>query len=523
MTIAGKNGGLILKSGALATNCACCAGINYCIRILSSGWSGWFNQDFNTRLASIDPINGDGYGNGLSVSPQLTRPYTVVWFSVFSTTRFSLTIGTTAITATLEPHYSSFPQDKIVMESNEVEAFLNGSVVTISSVTSNTLDLTRWGVDRYGQSAFETIGTFQVRRTSLSLCNCSCSVNVFQGNEPIAYPDTYSLNFTNTAYIPAGPRSDGTTAPLLPFGRGSQKYSAFLPEWPCPDEYLQRLLQPIVMRKVAGATAVWASDPIHIQPCARVRYQFDYCGIFSPRLRVFGINDSGQVASGAGAQVYADDVLCVWNAEEYTENPSSYQGAISQKTYAFGNFATVAPGGEHQPEQQIQCGVPGETLNDMLSLPEGCLGFECPPEEVAVTITGELIPNGTYIVPLTYRACSQASTLRVIYFEEFNVGGGYSLRVRLQRGGTVSGFGFFGADDCPCGSRSLYLSLDLVQSSGAAFPSASTNAPRVPSAEPCRPICLEQGTTVPYNNVGLQYNDGYNPSQFFSVSVVAEF
>jgi len=494
MTIASKSGGLILKDNKLATNCGCCQPSQYCIRILSSGWSGWFNQDFSTLLGTVDPINGDGYGNGLSVSPQLTRPYTVVWFTFSSTARFSLTIGTATITATLHPHYASFPQDRIVMESNEVDAFLNGSIVTISNVVSQTLDPTRWGVDRYGQSAFETIGVFQVRRTALSLCNCSCSVNVFQNNSPIVYPETYTLNFTNTAYIPAGPRSDGTTIPSLPFGRSSQKYASFLPSWPCPDPYLQRLGQPIVMRKVQGSTQ-WKSDPIHKEPCATVVYQFDYCLGLSPRLMVLAVSDAGQV-SQFGTTVYADAALCSWNAEQHTNNPSSYQDTVSQQTYLFANFATVTPGGQYQPEQYIACN-PGGTI----SLAEGCFGLDCPPTEIAVTLTGSGVPNGTYILPRLSAGCSQSMTNRSVYGGTFTFDAQH-LVITIKHGGNVGGFQFVGTDDCPCGTRRVWWRIDGSY--------GSVNADRLfASNNSCYPICMEEGTVLTASNQFLQASSGF--------------
>jgi hypothetical protein len=68
MTIASKSGGLIIKEGALATNCACCETVNPCVDdrsdvtgvVVEISASDYLTQ--RTRVWDSSPINGDELG-----------------------------------------------------------------------------------------------------------------------------------------------------------------------------------------------------------------------------------------------------------------------------------------------------------------------------------------------------------------------------------------------------------------------------------------------------------------------------
>jgi hypothetical protein len=543
MPLGTKGNSLIVKDGKLAENCGCCA---YCVVFKSEGWSGYINNE-DTGTIYGNPINGDGWGDGLATSGGLQRPYVIaVWPN--RRIKLSFTIGLSAIQAKIEASSSgngiTFDGGEVTLETANVEQFLNGDIVEISSVVSNTISLSK---DEYDKDAFSQIGKFYIRKAQLSECGCSCEPNYFAPSQPITTPNTYTLQFTKSDARPNGPRWPKPATPYYGgFGQYAiGKYAGFMPpndvrEYFTPfdvrggcDSYLERILQPIVLRKVQGTNHTYLSDPINIKPCAQVRYRFDACpGLIlsgfdyhiAPALSAYSVQSAGWTQHPS-ARIYADAPLCVWNSQQYRQTPAGYQSAKDLHVYAFGDFATVTPGGTYQPEPQLLC---GGAQADLLSLAEGCFGNKCPPSEIQVTIEGgsEQWTSGTYSIPRSSAFClSSAGTfLPDNYFAGFR--GTYSQTFNLQRQLTISifrqasgGFQWSVSDRCGCDGRTVGLFVSWQGFGGGFDGSASTNATRIPDVNECVPICADAGTESVFNNVTLQTRS-INGSGFTSIGKV---
>lgn len=492
----------------------CCS---KCIVFKSEGWAGWIvDEDMGFRFGNGAIINGEGFS-----ASEDTKPFTLTWSANTPFHTLAILFSATVIRATLTFGYSG---PSIVLESSDVEGFDAGSEVTLSTVVSNTTSST---LDLYGKKMVDTVGSIIVRRGGVAACDCNCQANYFKPSSADIQPETYTLQFTNVAARPDGPRSPALGNPQVGSGaKAFGKYAPFVPPnsveciqnffgflQPAKtlsgcDGYLSRIQSPIILRRVLGGSyRNYQSDPILIRPCLEVRYVFYACDP-SPQLMVA----LGQSGSAIG-YIFADKPPCIWNRQQYENDPDAYEQAINSNVYTFGNFATVSPGGTYQPETRTMCTPPGflSAPNHVYSLAEGCNGAKCPPSEVVVTIgSGVAIPAGAYSVPLTSLdcgnggadACNYFAGNRAFYYGSFVIDGvSFTFRVYRQgAGGSFPNSGWIAPDDCGCESRVLSLYITYTSGNG----SGDSNAARFPTGNRCFPICSDGSTEAVFENYGVQ-------------------
>lgn len=494
----------------------CCS---KCIVFKSEGWAGWIvDENMGFYFVSGAIINGEGFS-----ASEDAKPFTLTWYAATPGHTLAILFSAAVIRATLTFGYYG---ESIVLESSDVEGFDAGSEVTLSTVVSNT---TSSAVDLYGKKMVDTVGRIIVRRGGVAACDCNCQANYFKPSSADIQPETYTLQFTNVAARPEGPRSPALGDPQ--YGSGAKAFGKYAPFVPpnsvecienfggflqpaktlsgC-DSYLSRIQSPIILRRVIGGSyRLYASDPILIRPCLEVKYVFYACDP-SPRL-VVGLTSGSELAT-----IFSDKPPCIWNRQQYESDPDAYEQAINSNVYTFGNFATVSPGGTYQPETRTVCTPPdGTAANYSYSLAEGCNGQKCPPAEVVVTIgSNNAIPAGAYSVPLTLlscsgggaSACSYFAGLRATYQGSFTVSGVTSTFTiyRHGTGGSFPNAGWVAPDDCGCESRvlSLFITFSSASSGG------SSNAARFPTGNRCFPICSDGSIEVVFQNYSLQVGSG---------------
>ena len=285
---------------------------------------------------------------------------------------------------------------------------------------------------------------------------------------------------------------------------------------------MTRIQSPIILRKVQGTYAsyrFYASDPILIRPCVEVRYIFHACDP-SPRLEVYSqTGTSGNLAqTSILGYIFSDKPSCMWNRQQYENDPDAYEQSINSNVYAFGNFATVSPGGTYQAETRTICDHPdmGTPASYQYSLAEGCDGGKCPPSEVVVKIeANDAIPAGSYSLRIqsldcglgyTGSACGYFAGIRATYIGQFlNDEVRYTFSVYRQSvSGGFPNSGWYASDDCGCESR--VLSLFIVFQS--AYSGGSSNAARFPTGNRCFPICSDGSTEAVFENYTLQVGSG---------------
>lgn len=516
----------------------CCS---KCIVFKSEGWAGWIvDEDMGFLAGNGAIINGEGFA-----SSEDAKPFTLTFFPNTTGYKLEILFSATIIRATFTFGFSG---GVIVLESSDVNGFDAGSEVAISTVVSNT---TPQSVDLYNKKMVDAVGTLTVRRGGVAACECTCQANYFKPSAPDIEPETYTLQFTNVAARPSGPRGPASGDPSVNSGaKAFGKYSSFVPpnSVDCVsnpgtiyentktlsgcDGYLSRVQSPIILRRVLGASyRYYASDPISIRPCAEVRYLFRACGA-SPSLAVYSqAGTTGSLAqTSLLATIYSDKPPCIWPRPQYESNPDAYEQAINSNVYTFGNFATVSPGGTYSPETRTVCAPPGGgAANYGYSLAEGCGGVKCPPSAVIVTMekSDSVIPAGSYSVPLNSMGCGAGGPapcdffagLRTVYYAEFSAGG-MIFNFTVYR--NAAGFQFptaVIADDCGCESRVLSLLITFRPVSGYA-PRGSSNASRYPSGNRCFPICSDGATEAVFDSFPVQYDDGYNPTFSYNLGRV---
>jgi len=507
----------------------CCS---KCIVFKSEGWAGWIvDEDMGFRFGNGAIINGEGFS-----ASEDTKPFTLTFNANTPVNTLDILFSATVIRATFSFGYGS---SAIVLESTDVEGFDAGSEVTLSTVVSNT---TSSEVDLYGKKMIDTVGRIIVRRGGVAACDCNCQSNFFKPSSADIEPEAYTLQFTNVAARPNGPRSPALGNPLSGSGaKAFGKYAPFVPPnsveciqvyggFPQPaitlsgcDSYLTRIQSPIILRKVQGAFAAYryyASDPILIRPCREVRYIFRACDP-SPSLEVYvQIGTTGDLSQTSNlSTIFADKPPCMWNRQQYESDPDAYEQAINSNVYTFGNFATVSPGGTYQPETRTICTPPdGSAASYQYSLAEGCNGGKCPPSEVVVKVESSVrIPAGSYSVPLQSlscvaggsSACSYFAQPRAYYFASFNIGGFifYFTVYRQASSGNFPNSGWVTPDDCGCESRVLSMFVSYQSSNYA----GTSNASRYPTGNRCFPICSDGTTEAVFENYTVQEgSDGVN-------------
>jgi hypothetical protein len=468
-------------------------------------------------------INGEGFSDS-----EDAKPFTLTWYANTIGHTLAILFSATVIRATFTFGYYG---PSIVLESSDVEGFDAGSEVTLSTVVSNT---TSSEVDLYGKKMVDTVGRIIVRRGGVAACDCNCQANYFKPSSADIQPETYTLQFTNVAARPDGPRSPALGDPQLGSGaKAFGKYAPFVPPnsvecienfygfiQPAKtlsgcDDHLSRIQSPIILRRVLNSSyRFYASDPILIRPCREVRYIFYACDP-SPALQVavqIGTSGSLNQTSVLG-YIFSDKPPCIWNRQQYENDPDSYEQAINSNVYTFGNFATVSPGGTYQPETRTICTPPdGSAATYAYSLAEGCNGQKCPPSEVVVTIeSNDAIPAGAYSVPLQGLSCETSGAYACTYFAggratyqgSFTVNGITSTFTvyRQTVGGSFPNSGWIATDDCGCESRVLSLFIS--------FPGGSSNAARFPTGNRCFPICSDGSTEAVFENYGIQVGSGF--------------
>jgi hypothetical protein len=556
----------------LGSQCsACCSpSTGTCVSFKSVGWAGQI-VDVNTRatLAYGDShlINGTGYGNayrptagggGIALS-SFDLPLQV---RVAQGTLLTLAIDVTesvvrvTLTVGINPYAGS-----IVLESDQVEQLVSGEVIHVSQVVSNTVPNT---LDEYDNPMVSVVGSFYLKRDFVSGCACSCNQNFYDQSQPLTTPDAYTLQFTNTNDAPSGPRwaSPYRTAfartPIYdPSGRAG-KYTAFLPlgdfifryqsgvysfesEVTGCHAYIPRFTSPIVLRKVAGTSHSYISDPIQIRPCVKVRYSFDACFTTpneqSPRLTCTTTPSGAhftELGNQSSSSIWTPAPMCVWEAEAYQADPSAYADYLNEYVYHFGNFATVSPGGNYAPETQLLCGRPSA---DNISLMSGCRGVKCPPTEIQLVIVNsrpDFAADGTYALPLTYAVCtpqtaSGTATTNILsagntfYQGTFTVGP-WTFTFQVTLSSSVLTYDGTSMTTPDCDKATVLFSCGAV---GAAFGGyASTNAFQVArrdqddgsDAGRYRPMCQESPQIESYwKDMNMQVNIGSSPSQFWKL------
>lgn len=419
----------------------------------------------------------------------------------------AVTVGESTVTLSLFPYitdYTGILNGELTFEDAVADDLMDGKVVQLSTVIANTLTTSP---DEYGKKMLDTVGTFYLKLEK-EACKCTCRADAFSFGTEYTPPETYSLTFSNTATLPNGPRGWQQLAPLI--GR----YAGFLPPADvagrsgCQDA-MDRFASPIVMRRVIGSTLEYMSDPIQIRPCTRVVYRFVHCGPALYASTYYADSVSGQGGHPSSA-AYAPFPPCSWEAAGYSETPESYASHVYSHVYNFGGFATVTPGGDYAPEQQLLC---GGTSDDKFSLQEGCNGTKCPPAELVATITGAesvvSFMNGTYSLGLFSNSCVSRAQPNGNYFggtrttynhtSTKSLGSGITTRISINVIRASSGIDF---DECGCDSRPVlatvsyfsYTTDPLVGDAGG------TNA--IQAAGGCRAICLEPGTSVTWPSLG---------------------
>jgi hypothetical protein len=497
----------------------CCS---KCIVFKSEGWAGWIvDEDMGFRFGNGAIINGEGFS-----ASEDAKPFTLTWYANTPAHTLAILFSATVIRATFTFGFSG---PSIVLESSDVEGFESGSEVTLSTVVSNT---TSSEVDLYGKKMVDTVGRIIVRRGGVAACDCNCQANYFKPSSADIQPETYKLQFTNVAARPSGPRSPALGDPLVGSGaKAFGKYAPFVPPNSVEciqnffgfvqpaitlsgcDSYLSRIQSPIILRRVLNSTyRFYASDPILIRPCREVRYLFYACDP-SPALQVavqIGTSGSLNQTSVLG-YIFSDKPPCIWNRQQYENDPDAYEQAINSNVYTFGNFATVSPGGTYQTETRTICTPPdGSAESYQYSLAEGCNGRKCPPSEVIVTISSSVrIPAGAYSVPLqslscvagSANACSYFAQPRAYYFGSFNIDGlRFNFTVyRQASSGSFPNAGWSAPDDCGCEARVL----SMVITYQSAYYEGSSNASRYPTGNRCFPICSD-GSEAVFENFGVQ-------------------
>lgn len=491
----------------------CCGG--YCIVWKSEGWSGW--------LADVDSsvINGDG---GASL-PTLSVPFTVLLESE-RYVQMSVLCEENLVRVTLSFSLSGYSSSRIVLERTGPHGLLDGNIVSVSNVVENTVP---GDIDEYNKKAVDATGSIylKVERANTAegkpfQCNADCSPNFFKTGylsyaDTPSTPETMTLQITNIATQPSGPRSESYAG---------SKYAGFLPpnsvrEYSGCDSYLDRFTRPIVLRRVQGTFYTYLSDPIAIRPCCQVRYRFDACPACytspfdcgrNPRLYVSSVMSSLRpLATHPSSYIFGDPPLSSWRRSEYMESPESWQESKDSAVYSFGNFAVVSPGGAYEPEQQLLC---GGTIDDGYSLAEGCFGLRCPPEEIEVEIAGGDMPAlaGTYVVPAISHAClpyygfsheyNYFAGFRSTYQKTFERAG-LLLSIAILRNSS-SGWFWIARDLCGCEQRPVGLQVHWQPVGLGGYGSASTNVTRYPETGRCLPLCFDETSEAIFDNVTLQ-------------------
>jgi hypothetical protein len=495
----------------------CCS---KCIVFKSEGWAGWIaDEDMGFRFGNGAIINGEGFSGS-----EDTKPFTLTFYANTPAHTLDILFSATVIRATFTFGYVGYGGSVIVLESSDVEGFDAGSEVTLSTVVSNT---TSSEVDLYGKKMVDTVGRIIVRRGGVAACDCNCQANYFKPASADVVPETYTLQFTNVAARPDGPRAPALGDPT--YGSGAKAFGKYAPFVPpnsvecienfygflqpaktlsgC-DSYLTRIQSPIILRKVLDSIyRSYASDPILIRPCTEVRYIFYACNS-SPLLQV-ALGQSGSVIGS----IFSDKPPCMWNRQQYEGDPDAYEQAINSNVYTFGNFATVSPGGTYQPETRTICTPPGGgDASYQYSLAEGCNGGKCPPSEVIVKIeANDAIPAGSYSVPIVSLSCGAGSNAsacgyfagaRTIYQGSFTKDGITSTFTVFRQGaaGSFPNSGWYANDDCGCESRVLSLFI-IFQS---AYSGGSSNAAKFPTGNRCFPICSDGSIEAVFENYTLQ-------------------
>jgi hypothetical protein len=503
-----KNNALLLKSGVLATGCGCC---DRCLIIKTDGWSGAFVFSDQNLINADFGVAANNFGDGYALNPSLA-------FSNFSASpRGTMSIVVTGDVVRVTFKFASgfastYIEGSVVFEGPGASQVIGGQELTLSTVVSNTLPA---GVDEYGRKLIDTVGTVSLKLGSTLYpgCMCSCSSNLFDQSQPESTPDTYTLTFTNVSSAPSGPRSTPESSPYIASGR----YAGFLPlssitqgasvvRTGC-DSFMPRFSQPIVLRKVAGTTSTYLSDPILVRACTQVRYRFDTCPAelgyldytYQPLLYVYSTRQSHP-----SSRVFTPYAACEWTAAASAANPSGYAQYKSALIYQFGDFATVSPGGSYTPEQQLLC---GKTDADAVSLQEGCGGSACP-KDVIVTISGSVMRFGTnldgvYSVPRTFDGCSGYSGGLPVdnYFSGVRtsygltvMNGPASLTISVLR----SSGAFYRPDNCGCDGRPVQLLLSYY------WPGWENSGGRTTwtadDGNTCVPVCVSSDVTLTYSN-----------------------
>lgn len=520
----------------LGAPCSPCCG--RCISFKSVGWEGRI-VDYDSQHPTGSFINSDGYQTaaGSSFEP----PLSFSWLNFRNFVSLRIDVLASVVRATLTIDNIPGLNGTVVLESDQVEPLLNGEVIHVAEVISNTVPTT---LDEYNEQLIRKVGSFYVKRDFVSGCACSCSPNAFDSSRPLVTPETYTLQFTNTQARPAGPRwpNPGALNSAGVFGAEYSvgRYAGFLPpgSWASTvnqqvvvragcDSHMARFAQPIVLRKVSGTFYTYMSDPILLRPCVQVRYTFVSCSVDgSPKL------SAAVLQSGAhpSATVSTPRPLCVWNAEGFIQLPETYEEHVNSFVYNFGDFATVTPGGEYTPETHLDCGY---SADPNLSLMEGCLGAACPPEEIELEIKGsgpELAIDGTYALQLDFAQCSPIqypgqltffNGTRVVYRGNFVIAG-LNFVFQITRHETSNIFpAFVSRDDCGCESRlvDLFVQFTHPTLTPGQF-SGSTNVPVRASSQRCQPICSDGTRQSVWQDIILQVTQAFVPSQFWSIGNV---